>query len=331
MLGDPAQSHHRSHSRRLPAPGELSLRIEEAKTSAKLLQQVCGSTPRDELLGNDLVKEFVERCSIAQRSMQAFIKAENPLPDDETMLTLINTNDQLSAALSSHHRAILEARKAAGMTTPKPLADSDRGAPPHFPQQSGGELMYPPHPSSQQLLLPNIPMNQIAAPPQASQTILQPQPIRPIQMIEAPPTVPARKRVSPPMADSDDPFKDPTTSSGHFPGSNPSGYAEDGMPVEQHMVSLGYSNDGANRVNKPGVEEKITLNEDASTASHGLQKPLLPQYQVPKRLGDPEISPPNSVSQSNHLSQDLVEKSMLTDRYPAVPRSPYERGSASKN
>ncbi|PBP28304.1 hypothetical protein BUE80_DR000831 [Diplocarpon rosae] len=70
----------RSHnSRHLPAPYELSTRIEEARTSANLLSQVVQSTPPSELLTNELVREFADRCQSASRSVQAYMIAENPL------------------------------------------------------------------------------------------------------------------------------------------------------------------------------------------------------------------------------------------------------------
>ena len=101
--------HHRE--RGLPPPQELASRIEEARTSSKLLTQVVQSTPPQEILGNDLVKEFAERCQSASRSIQGFINADNPAPDEDTLLTLIETNDGLATALSKHQRSILQARK----------------------------------------------------------------------------------------------------------------------------------------------------------------------------------------------------------------------------
>ncbi|KAJ4360259.1 uncharacterized protein N0V89_000819 [Didymosphaeria variabile] len=98
----------------LPPPVELAARIEEARTSAKLLLQLVQSTPANELLGNELVKEFAERCTSAQRSVQTYINCDNPSPDDDTMLTLIETNEQLSLAASKHQRAVLQARRAIG-------------------------------------------------------------------------------------------------------------------------------------------------------------------------------------------------------------------------
>ena len=111
----------RNHKPRgLPPPAELAQRIEEAKTSAKLLSQVVQSTPPAELLGNELIKEFVERCQSASRSVQGYIHSDNPPPDEDTLLTLIETNDQLATALSRHQRAMLQARRVAGTTSPNP-------------------------------------------------------------------------------------------------------------------------------------------------------------------------------------------------------------------
>ena len=107
----------RNHKPRgLPPPAELAQRVEEAKTSAKLLSQVVQSTPSNEVLGNELIKEFVERCQSATRSMQDYIHSDNPAPDEDTLLTLIETNDQLAMAISKHQRALLQARRATGVS-----------------------------------------------------------------------------------------------------------------------------------------------------------------------------------------------------------------------
>ena len=112
----------RNHRPRgLPPPAELAQRVEEAKTSAKLLSQVVQSTPPNEVLGNELIKEFVERCQSATRSMQDYIHSDNPAPDEDTLLTLIETNDQLATAISKHQRALLQARRA---TNVSPLSTS---------------------------------------------------------------------------------------------------------------------------------------------------------------------------------------------------------------
>jgi hypothetical protein len=117
------QSHQSSRAPKgLPPPDELAARIEEAKTTARLLIQTVQSTPQAELVGNELVKEFAERSRSAHKSIQHYMNAENPHPDEDTMLTLIETNDQLNVAMSKHHRALLQARKAMGVATPSPQA-----------------------------------------------------------------------------------------------------------------------------------------------------------------------------------------------------------------
>ncbi|KAK8110093.1 hypothetical protein PG999_008230 [Apiospora kogelbergensis] len=105
-------------SRKLPDPIELASRLEEARTSAKLLQQVVTNTPPGEVLNNDLIKEFADRCTSASRSVQGYMAAENPTPDNDTMESLIDTNEQLQTALSLHQRAMLNARKHAGLGAP---------------------------------------------------------------------------------------------------------------------------------------------------------------------------------------------------------------------
>ena len=110
--------------RGLPPPDELAARIEESKTSARLLVQMIQSTPPNELLGNELIKEFAERAKQANKSVQQYMACENPAPDENTMLTLIETSEQLSIAMTKHQRAMLNARRAAGQvsagTSPQP-------------------------------------------------------------------------------------------------------------------------------------------------------------------------------------------------------------------
>ena len=118
------------HIRGLPPPHELAGRIEEAKTSTKILLQVVQSTPPNEFIGNELIKEFVDRCQSASRSIQGYIHSDNPAPDEDTLVTLIETSEQLSLALSRHDRAMLQARKAAGSS---PVATPDVGPPPGPP------------------------------------------------------------------------------------------------------------------------------------------------------------------------------------------------------
>ncbi|KEF57056.1 uncharacterized protein A1O9_07246 [Exophiala aquamarina CBS 119918] len=125
----------------LPPPDELVSRIEEAKTTARLLVQTVQSTPQSELLANDLVREFGERAKGAQRSIQGFLNAQNPAPDPDTMLTLIETNDQLNIAMSKHQRSILQARKSTGLGTPSPQNETPIN-PLSMPQHNLGQNVY---------------------------------------------------------------------------------------------------------------------------------------------------------------------------------------------
>ena len=133
----------------LPSPPELAQRVEEAKTSAKLLTQLTQSTPPSEILSNDLIKEFSDRCASASRSMQNYISANDPAPDQDTLLTLIETNDALAAAMSRHQRSVLQARKVAS-PSPTPAETQQSG-----PQGGAGGGIFtgaPPAPLSQQNL-----------------------------------------------------------------------------------------------------------------------------------------------------------------------------------
>lgn len=89
--------------------------MEEARTSSKLLEQVVACTPPSEVLSNDLIKEFADRCLSASRSIQGYMVADDPPPDNDTMESLIDTNEQLQQALNQHQRAVLNARKQLGL------------------------------------------------------------------------------------------------------------------------------------------------------------------------------------------------------------------------
>ncbi|KAI1263365.1 hypothetical protein F5Y18DRAFT_394057 [Xylariaceae sp. FL1019] len=118
-------SHSHSHSRRLPDPVELTSRLEEARTSAGLLSQMSEETLQQtlmqkdltadmlqrEYLGNDLLKEFSDRCQKASRSIQGYMTAENPAPDPETLGSLIDTDEVLQQALTRHQRGTVKAQK----------------------------------------------------------------------------------------------------------------------------------------------------------------------------------------------------------------------------
>ncbi|KAM5444930.1 hypothetical protein MferCBS31731_000386 [Microsporum ferrugineum] len=121
--------------RGLPPPGELAARVNEANESAKLLQQMLMSTPVSEFYNNDMLMEFATRCQSASRSVQGYINSSNPAPDEDTMLTLIETNDKISVALSRYNRAALEARKA-GFKSPSELAEPGQYLIDHIPDHS---------------------------------------------------------------------------------------------------------------------------------------------------------------------------------------------------
>ena len=158
----------------LPEPGELAARIAEAKNSAQLLLQFVESTPEGEMDDNDLIKEFVDRCRTSSRVIQTFIHSTHPAPDQETLLTLIETNDEISAAISSQQRAMHKARKSRGSSTPSssnvnspsPPSTSDRVAsgartgPTRATQGPGS-----PDPSAPLIELPSVRMSNIPSHP----------------------------------------------------------------------------------------------------------------------------------------------------------------------
>ncbi|RAL05313.1 GAT-like domain-containing protein [Aspergillus ibericus CBS 121593] len=115
-----------NHNGSLPSPEELSARISEAKTSAKLLIQFVQSTPPAEMLENELIKEFSDRCRTASRAVQNYIHSTNPTPDEDTLVTLIETNDELSVALSKHQHALLQARRTQGQPGSQSPASSSQ-------------------------------------------------------------------------------------------------------------------------------------------------------------------------------------------------------------
>jgi hypothetical protein len=162
----------------LPPPDELVGRIEEAKTTARLLVQTVQSTPQAELLANDLVKEFADRARSAQRSIQSYMNAQNPAPDADTMLTLIETNDQLNIAMSKHQRAILAARKANGLATPSPGLEHQQN-PMSMPQHIPGQNVYS-SPPAQAPAPDHGPFS--ASPPRRQNTI--PTPVSPLRREE---------------------------------------------------------------------------------------------------------------------------------------------------
>ncbi|KAF2162176.1 hypothetical protein M409DRAFT_69381 [Zasmidium cellare ATCC 36951] len=128
QFGRGGGSGRRSGRTTLPTPAELASRVEEARNTAKILLQLVQSTRTEDVLNHELIREFSERCQGAQRSMQSYINCDDPAPDHDTMQTLIETNEQLSLALTRHQRAVLAARRAMGAAeSPSQQAATENG------------------------------------------------------------------------------------------------------------------------------------------------------------------------------------------------------------
>ncbi|WQF89610.1 Putative VHS domain, GAT domain, GAT domain superfamily protein [Colletotrichum destructivum] len=210
----------RNHTNRtLPSPVELASRLEEARTSAKLLSQVVVNTPPQEVINNDLIKEFADRCQSASRSIQMYMVAENPSPDNDTMEHLIDTNEQLQSALNQHQRAVLGARKQLGIG---PRSDNTS---PVSPQAA--EYQHPTRPQDQHS---NPPQEwQQAQSSSSSSTPAPPLPTRPAEANGkgkasesfAPPAGPPPKAQQQPLTE--DPFRDPHSETNYSSWSRPGG------------------------------------------------------------------------------------------------------------
>jgi hypothetical protein len=59
----------------------------------------------------------------------------NPAPDEDTLLTLIETNDHLSIAMSKHQRALLQARR--NLSNSSPAAASSQADQVNYPAPAG--------------------------------------------------------------------------------------------------------------------------------------------------------------------------------------------------
>lgn len=133
----PNHSVLRSAGRSLPPPLQLSQRVEEAKNSAQLLTQVVQSSPPEEIMSNELAKEFVDRCQSASKSVQSYITSNNPPPDENTLLTLVETNDMLATAMSKYQRALLQARRIRGASPSPSGGPNGPFEAPSYPPGSG--------------------------------------------------------------------------------------------------------------------------------------------------------------------------------------------------
>ncbi|KAI8932675.1 hypothetical protein NX059_010169 [Plenodomus lindquistii] len=284
-----------SRSKGLPPPQELAGRIEEARTSAKLLLQLVQSTPANELLDNELVKEFAERCTTAQRSVHGYIACDNPAPDDDTMLTLIETNEQLSLAASKHQRAVLQARRLMG-ASPSPSAqngnnyESMESPPPQPPRPNQPPILSPqPNPPTQAINNDFAPTNNAPVPDSLH-------------------AAPGQQRSG---ATPENPFADPNASSYTPPPGPP--------PQQQDARGNGYG--GSPDSYHPGYQSTPSyLGRQESSANnltmHGAQTTIAEEdpYPAPQRPRTPELHIPQQQSQAHDVSP-VAERNPITYRY----------------
>jgi len=124
--------------------------------------------------------------------------AENPGPDNDTMLTLIETNDQLQLAMSKHQRAVLQTRKSLGLGI-----ESGRGSPNGSTGVSSGFISPPGPPVSTKPASSPPPRDSDALPVPPSRTSIH---------------IPEKDSSSPPVPEkSEDPFRDPAVTTTHNP------------------------------------------------------------------------------------------------------------------
>jgi len=317
---------HKSRSKGLPPPIELAGRIEEARTSAKLLLQLVQSTPAHELIGNELVKEFAERCTAAQRSVQGYIACDNPAPDDDTMLTLIETNEQLSLAASKHQRAVLQARRLhspSPVTTPPISQVNSNTVPAGVPQQSYGSPGLPPHNGAPSLPPVNAPADMsygqppastYSPPPGAPQGYASP-PAQPSNSasykndeLPLPPTLQAGGSRPMPTSTSapadDNPFGDHHTSA-FTPATNPRAEGYGSSPDSYHPgfqstpSYLGRQDSSANNLTMHGAAPQI---KEEDESAYDMRGPKTSERNVPQTQAQPDVSP-------------IAERNTVTYRY----------------
>ncbi|KAF2997850.1 hypothetical protein E8E13_002312 [Curvularia kusanoi] len=308
----------RSHSRGLPPPVELAGRIEEARTSAKLLLQLVQSTPPNELIGNELVKEFSERCTSAQRSIQGYIACDNPAPDDDTMLTLIETNEQLSLAASKHQRAILQARRAMGASpsptaqqTPQALAPPPSNDVPSVMPTSSYEP--PPGPPPRKEVQVPSPMEALPQDPYDPLTNTAPYGTGAPQAPPAqnantngtlPPSLqaaPNRQSVVPAPQQDENPFADHYTST-YTPPTNPRSNGYGGSPESYHP---GYQSTPSYLHRQESSANNLTMHGAAIAEEEGASQ----------RPRTPDANGTQQQQQQQHDVSPIAERNTVTYRY----------------
>jgi hypothetical protein len=311
---------HRSRTRGLPPPIELAGRIEEARTSAKLLLQLVQSTPANELIGNELVKEFAERCTTAQRSVQGYIACDNPAPDDDTMLTLIETNEQLSLAASKHQRAVLQARRLHGPSPSPPISQTNSNVPAGVPPPRNDASSLPPvsPPTTESNYVPP-PASGHVSPPASSYSPPPVQSYAPPSQPTAykndelplPPSLQAGgpRQAPAPTSNDENPFADHHTSTYTPPPGalhNPRSDGYGGSPDSYHPgfqstpSYLGRQESSANNLTMHGAQPQIA-EEDEREYANG-QRPRTPERNAPLPQSHIDVSP-------------IAERNTVTYRY----------------
>lgn len=314
---------HRSRSKGLPPPIELAGRIEEARTSAKLLLQLVQSTPANELIGNELVKEFAERCTAAQRSVQGYIACDNPGPDDDTMLTLIETNEQLSLAASKHQRAVLQARRlhSPSPSQTPPISQVNSNNVPALPPHNGAPSLPPlSAPTTDLTYAPpasgytSPPSSTYAPPPAQSYAPPPAQPSNPAgyknDELPLPPALQAGGTRQGPTATSnnDNPFADHHMSTYAPPSAalpNPRSEGYGGSPDSYHPgfqstpSYLGRQDSSANNLTMHGAAPQI---KEEDESAYEPQRPRTPELNVPQQQPHNDVSP-------------VAERNTVTYRY----------------
>lgn len=259
---NPSHDHfvRQQRNRGLPPPQELAGRITEANNSAKLLLQMVQSTSLDEVQQNELLREFAQRCQTASRSMQNYIGATDPAPDEDTMLTLIETNDKLAVSLSKYQRAVLNARKA----HPVPQSRSGSQAPSqeNNPPVSN-ETQNKPIPKNRfvpRLSMPRMPLRK-KQPDQPDQP-----PAQPVHHVQAVPGPPAESKGGAANQPGDD-----VSPVGHtlFPQSSTNGETASTNPNKTTAppTSFRYNSDDF-QIENPFADKYSTTNDNMNNANH---------------------------------------------------------------
>ena len=318
LLQDGGGSRSRKGSRVLPPAPELAARVEEAKTSGKLLLQLIQSSTPEEILGNELIKEFAERCQSAQRSLQGYIACDSPAPDDATMQTLVDTCEQLSLAISKHQRAIMAARKATVPLGSSEFSSTSLDAVPGSGQQRG----YSP-PSTQGYSGPPD-ISSVPAPPASLQTGLS---LRPASPHGAPPL--AASQLPPTQQYSQQPRSN---------GTHEDPFSDDYAPDDENSVVSPYQTyqpplgpppslrpGGPQQHLEQGMQRMGLEDRDREASFTGQPNSYHPGYQSTPSYMNRQESAQNHMTMHGAVAQDGVdgEVSPIVERSPRKPNAQF--------